>query len=379
MEKYLLPRNSSGAKSFAGYNLQILYSIKHYLNNIFNQEFDHIKCECFDDFIITFENNNIEIYQSKTRKSGARRLSISEVIKKKKKTSLSILDELVENHNRFESVGFIVNKLVLLTDSDSYKDLVSINKFNEDNFVDENEKEKVLTEIDNLFEKLMESCKFGVTMEILQKLRFYDRHGTKEQVIAQIKQTIFEIIKEKTNKEIIDLMLPNNIFEKLYVIFSDATSEEDLQKSVIEKKKIYEILADYITEEKHEIAKIKKLGDLVYKMGRSHLSQEEVWKAEEYIIKKFSVFTTFSSYSEYRKDLEELKEIIILELNQIQKKYLGEISPLDLDVLYKRKIEEVIERLDTSIRLPRHQAINFAFGIFYENVKDCIFNWIVES
>jgi len=44
MEKYLLPRNSSGAKSFAGYNLQILYSIKHYLNNIFNQEFDHIKC-----------------------------------------------------------------------------------------------------------------------------------------------------------------------------------------------------------------------------------------------------------------------------------------------------------------------------------------------
>jgi len=379
MEKYLLPRDSSGAKSFAGYNLQILYSIKHYLNNIFNQEFDHIKCECFDDFIITFENNNIEIYQSKTRKSGARRLSISEVIKKKKETSLSILDELVENHNRFESVGFIVNKLVLLTDSDSYKDLVSINKFNEDNFVDENEKEKILTEIDNLFEKLMDSCKFGVTKEILKKLRFYDRHGTKEQVIAQIKQTILEIIKEKTKKEIIDLMLPNNIFEKLYMIFSDATSEDDLLKSVIEKKKIYEILAYYITEEKKEIGLIKKLKDLGYKMGISNLSKEEFRKAELYIIKKFNVFTTFSSNSEYRKDLEELKDIIILEINKIQKIYLGKISPLELDILYKRKIEEVIERMCSSIRLAKHQAINFAYGTFYENVKECIFNWIVES
>lgn len=379
MDRYLLPRDSSGAKRFAGYNLQILYSIKHYLKNIFNQEFDHIKCECFDDFIITLRNNNIEIYQSKTRKSGTKRLSIKEVIRKEKVTKLSILEELIENHNRFESEGFKVSKLVLLTDSDAYKDLVSINKYNESNFVDEKEKVKILTEIDDLFEKLMDSCKFEVTKELLKKLRFYDRHGTKEQVTAQIKQTILDIIKEKTNKEIIDLRLPNNIFEKLYNIFSDATSEEDLNKSVIYKKKIYDILADYLTEENHEITLIKKMGDLEFKMGRSKLSKEEVWKANEYIIKKFNVFAIFSSYSDYRKDLDELKDIIILELNKIQKKNLGKISPLDLDVLYKRKIDDVIERIYSSIRLSKHQAINFAYGVFYENAKKCIFNWIVES
>ena len=378
MDKYLLPRDSSGAKSFAGYNLQILYSIKHYLKKIFNPEFDHIKCECFDDFVIAFKNKNVEIFQSKTRISGTRRFSISELTKKEKETSLSILEELIENHDRFEGAGFNVNKLVFLTDSDSYKDLVSINKYNEDNFVDENEKVKILTKIDELFEKLIDSCKFEVTKEILKKLRFYDRHGTKEQVIDQIKQTIIEIIKEKTSREIIDLRLPNNIFAKLYTIFSDSTSEDDLLKSVIEKKKIYEILADYITEEEQEIGLIKKLKDLGFKMGKSDLSKEEFRKAEVYIIKKFNVFTTFSSNSEYRKDLEELKDIIILEINKIQKYYLGKISPLELDVLYKRKIEEVIERMCSSIRLAKHQAINFAYGTFYENVKECIFNWIVE-
>ncbi len=305
MNDDFLPKENKGAEVYSRFRNQILISIKHYLNSIDDPNFENIICDHYDDFILQYKNRCVKICQVKCHESGQRRLSIAEITKKEKINNESIIEKLFRNHHDFENNGYLVSEIILLTNGDFYSDLVQIQKFNEQRFKNQNEKELITKKIKSYYDELNNRTNLDVTKEIFSKLRFFDRQGEINDLENIIKSKLIEFINYNTNIKNIPADVYNDSYRKILQLFDKATRDTSLDKSIIEKRVIYDVIAEVFNTKAINYYKIHKL--LGFKVGKALFGISFYYNALERIKQKFVLFATYANFSNYRKIIYKLE------------------------------------------------------------------------
>ncbi len=374
MNEGFLPKENKGAEVYSRYRNQILISIKHYLSSIDELDFEKIICDHYDDFILQYKNRRVKICQVKCHESGQKRLSIATITKKGSSEDESILEKLIRNHFDFQNNGYLVSEIVLLTNGDLLSDLAQIQKFNVGIFRDQNEKESLTQKIKFHYDDLKKRSDLEITDEIFKKLRFIDRQGEVDDLENIIKSKLIDFINYNTSIKKIPPDIYIDCYNKILQYFDKATRNTSRDESSIEKRVIFDVIAEVLSKKEMEFYITHKL--LGFKVGKANFGKNFYYDALDKIKEKYIIFATYANFSNFREIVNKLDQNILNDLSRIQYEYLGNINPVEINKLYYDKIELLVNNLPNNFQINKELVMKYAEGRFFEYIEECPLKWV---